>query len=206
MCRIVHLYVKDMENLPSKMTPEDYTKFVTSGYFLVQRSDRFWSGVWSDMTIETTLMQAFHSRGGVTQGRGVADSEQHMDFGEAHRTKDVADIAKLTEWFNTNHPFPKIGDIMSIATGVVGDETVTCYDAVKVGKEPSSDIKLPHKDRALPLSSVSSSIQVQDEKVPVNPLFFFQRISIANKMYEDLKTYMKYEWPCSLWPYSVKTL
>lgn len=226
-----HLYVQDMENLPSKMTPEDYTKFVTSGYFTVRRSDRFWSGVWSDMTIETTLMRAFHSRGGVTRGRGVADSalskwvigmsathdicvsleefcgvlfsssEQHKDFGEAHRTKDAADIAKLTEWFNTNHPFPEIGDIMSIATGVVGDETVTCYDAVKVGKEamskmvnlPFSDIKLSRKDRALPLSSVSSSIRIQDEKVPVNPLLLFQRISIAKKTDEDLKTYMKYE-------------
>lgn len=58
-----HLYVQDMEDLPNKMNSDEYNKFVTSGYFTMRRTDRFWSGVWSDMVIETTLMRSFKSRG-----------------------------------------------------------------------------------------------------------------------------------------------
>lgn len=90
---------------------------------------------------------------------------------------------------------------MSIATGVVGDKTITCYNAVTVGKlamakmvnSPFSDIKLSRKDRALPLSTVNSSIKINDEKVSVDPFLLFQRISINKKTDEDLKTYLQYE-------------
>lgn len=69
-----HLYLQDMMSLSSKMTAEEYHKFVDCGYFTMRRSDRFWSGIWSDMTIETTLMRGFKSNAGVTRGRGTTDS------------------------------------------------------------------------------------------------------------------------------------
>uniref|UniRef100_A0A8D8UP63 Uncharacterized protein n=1 Tax=Cacopsylla melanoneura TaxID=428564 RepID=A0A8D8UP63_9HEMI len=86
---------------------------------------------------------------------------------------------------------------MSIATGMVGDDTVTCYDAHRVGKEvwakvidvPFSDIKLTRKNRALPLSSVTLSIKIHDETVTVDPMLLFQRISIN----EDLVEFLNYE-------------
>ena len=154
-----HLYVQDMENLSSKLTAEQYNKFVNNSYFTMRRSDRFLSGVWSDMTIETTLMRAFSGQGGMTRGRGVTNStlskwvigmsathdictsleefcgvlftssEQHTDFGQARQTKDAADVTKLIEWFGKYSPFPATSDIMSIVTGVVGDKTITCYNA-----------------------------------------------------------------------------
>jgi hypothetical protein len=66
---------------------------------------------------------------------------------------------------------------MSILSGVVGDATITCYDAFRVGKRAMNsivdltfaDVKLSRKDRALPISSVSSSIKVHDERVVVDP-------------------------------------
>lgn len=226
-----HLYIQDMEKLHEKLSPEEYHKFVNNSYFTMRRSDRFWAGVWSDMTIETTLMRSFSSQGGMTRGRGVTDStlskwvvgmsathdictsleefsgvlfstsEQHADFGQARQNKDAADIAKLNGWFEKFPPFPETSDIMSIATGVVGDTTITCYNAVAVGKQAMakmadldfSNIKLARKDRALPLSTVSSSIKINDEKIPVDPLLLFQRISISKKTDEDLKVYMEYE-------------
>uniref|UniRef100_A0A8D8XVK0 Uncharacterized protein n=1 Tax=Cacopsylla melanoneura TaxID=428564 RepID=A0A8D8XVK0_9HEMI len=86
---------------------------------------------------------------------------------------------------------------MSIATGMVGDDTVTCYDAHRVGKEvlakvvdvPFSEIKLTRKNRALPLSSVTLSIKIHDETVTVDPMLLFQRISIN----EDLVEFLNYE-------------
>jgi len=183
------------------------------------------------MTIETTLMRSFSSQGGMTHGRGVTNctlsklvigvsathdictsleefggvlfstSEQHADFRQARQNKDAADIAKLTDWFEEFPPFPETRDIISIVTGVVGDTTITCYNAVAVGKQAMakmvnstfSNIKLARKDRALPLSIVSSSIQIKDEKIPVDPFLLFQRISISKKTDEDLKLYMEYE-------------
>lgn len=226
-----HLYVQDMTNLSSRLTSEEHQKFVNGGAFTMRRSDRFWSGVWSDMTIETNLMRSFSAQGGVKRGRGVTDSviskwvvgmsathdvctsleefcdvlftssEQHRDFGEARITKDMTDIAKLTTWLENHPPFPEITDIMSIATGVVGDDTVNCYDAVTCGKQamnkmvtlPFSDVKLSRKDRALPISSVTSSIKLHDENVAIDPLLLFQRISISKKSDEDLKEYLRYE-------------
>ncbi|KAF0717775.1 Uncharacterized protein FWK35_00027380 [Aphis craccivora] len=197
----------------------------------MRRSDRFWSGMWSDMTIETTLMRLFKSRGGITGGKGVShsvltkwlvgmsathevctsleefagviftSSEQHKDLGQAHRSRDTADIVKLNQWFDSHPPFPETSQIMSISSGVVGNSTITCYDALRVGKRAMNsivnmtfaDIKLSRKDRAFPISSVCSSIKVHDEKVVVNPTLLFQRICISKRSDEDLMKYFEYE-------------
>ncbi|KAG8186082.1 hypothetical protein JTE90_027076 [Oedothorax gibbosus] len=56
------------------MEPIEFQKFTTEGYFTIRRSDKFWSGIWSDMTIEQTLMKNRKSSGGLTRGRGITDS------------------------------------------------------------------------------------------------------------------------------------
>ena len=60
-----HLYLQDMLNLKSKMDPTDYEKFVTYGYFTIRRSEKFWSGIWSDMSIEQTLMRTMKCTSGL---------------------------------------------------------------------------------------------------------------------------------------------
>uniref|UniRef100_A0A8D8UPN1 Uncharacterized protein n=1 Tax=Cacopsylla melanoneura TaxID=428564 RepID=A0A8D8UPN1_9HEMI len=123
--------------------------------------------------------------------------EQHKDIGLAIRSRNEQDVVKLCHWLDTDDPFPETQQIMSIATGMVGDDTVTCYDAHRVGKEvlakvvdvPFSEIKLTRKNRALPLSSVILSIKIHDETVTVDPMLLFQRISIN----EDLVEFLNYE-------------
>lgn len=63
-----------MQELKSKLTSLDYERFVTNGYFTIRRPDKFWSGIWSDMTIEQTLMRSMKSNGGLTHGRGITES------------------------------------------------------------------------------------------------------------------------------------
>ena len=63
-----HLYLQDMENLAQ----EDYD--LMSRNFTIRRTKKFWSGVWSDMTIEQTLMRSMHAAGGLTHGRGMKDN------------------------------------------------------------------------------------------------------------------------------------
>ncbi len=52
------VYLQAMEDLEEKMPTEDWEKFVGDGYFTIRRTSKFWSGVWSDMTIKQVLMRA----------------------------------------------------------------------------------------------------------------------------------------------------
>lgn len=69
-----HLYVQSMEDLTATMDANELKKFTESGFFAIRRSDRYWSGVWSDMTIEQVLMRAIKVSGGLTRGRGITPS------------------------------------------------------------------------------------------------------------------------------------
>lgn len=51
----------------------EFTRF-TEGFFTIRRTDKFWSGVWSDMTIEHVLMRSMKTQGGLTHGRGLSES------------------------------------------------------------------------------------------------------------------------------------
>lgn len=120
-----HLYLQDTRTLQEEMSEYEYKLFVAQGYFTIRRSHKFWSGVWSDMTIEQVLMRTMKSRGGLTHGRGFPDSvlikfvatmiflvsvcnqvenfcyihsatsEQHVDARESRIDRYVADIQKL---------------------------------------------------------------------------------------------------------------
>lgn len=57
-----------MNKLPDKLPHSILRKFTENGYFTIRRTDKFWSGVWSDMTIEQTLMRSMKATGGLTHG------------------------------------------------------------------------------------------------------------------------------------------
>ena len=59
-----------MEELAAKVPEEEYRQLTTEGYFTIRRSDRFWSGIWSDLTIEQVLMRSMKTSGGLTRGQG----------------------------------------------------------------------------------------------------------------------------------------
>ena len=50
----------------------------TKGEHAVKRSNNSWVGLWSDLVIEQTLMRSVKSSGGLTRGRGINESVQHM--------------------------------------------------------------------------------------------------------------------------------
>ena len=68
------VYLQQMIKLERDMTPEEFNKFATKGFFTIRRSDKFWSGIWTDMTIEQVVMRAIKTNGGLTRGRGIAPS------------------------------------------------------------------------------------------------------------------------------------
>lgn len=157
-----HLYLQDMFNLESHMDTEEYRKFVEQGFFTIRRTDKFWSGTWSDMVIEQSLMRSMKTVGGLT-GRGFTDSildkwtlampalpdicdtleqfcdlsfvsgEQHVDSRESRMDQDNEDVNRLQHWLSSHDPFPNSDKIFSISTGVVSDSTIDCYNALKIG-------------------------------------------------------------------------
>ncbi|KAJ8882532.1 hypothetical protein PR048_014343 [Dryococelus australis] len=51
------------------MDPKEYTLFTGNGYFTIRHSEKFWSGIWSDMTIEQSLMRTMKCVGGCGYNR-----------------------------------------------------------------------------------------------------------------------------------------
>jgi len=121
-----HLYLQDMECLEEKMSAHEFHKFTACGYFTIRRSDKFWCGIMTDMTIEQTLMRSFKVKGGLIQGGRMNDvsqrkwttgatymqdvcqeveefagiitgtSEQHVDSRQSRVARDNSDAEKLS--------------------------------------------------------------------------------------------------------------
>lgn len=56
-----------MLTLETRKDPVEYEEFTDRGCFTVRRSEKFWSGVWTDQT----LMQMKKTAGGLTAGGGI---------------------------------------------------------------------------------------------------------------------------------------
>lgn len=157
-----HLYLQNMENVPGKMPADEFEKFTTQGYFTIRRSNKFWSGIMSDQTIEQTLNRESKIHGGMFK-RGADESvavrwtmsavhmqnicqqiedfcdvhggttEQHVDFRPSRVRRDNSDMEKIDHWFDDHNPFPTDSQIMSISSGIIGTENINCHLASEIG-------------------------------------------------------------------------
>ncbi len=50
--KTARLYIEQMEGLSNIMSDEQYRDFTDGGYFTIRRTEKFWSGNFSDQTIE----------------------------------------------------------------------------------------------------------------------------------------------------------
>ncbi|KAL4720304.1 hypothetical protein ACJJTC_001834 [Scirpophaga incertulas] len=137
-----HLYLQDMTCLREKMPANEFKKFTDEGYFTIRRTNKFWSGIMSDQTIEQTLNRESKICGGICK-RGANDNvaarwtmssvhmqniceqiedfcdihsgttEQHVDFRPTRVCRDNSDVEKLDQWFDAHDPFPVDSALMS---------------------------------------------------------------------------------------------
>ncbi|CAG4943948.1 unnamed protein product [Parnassius apollo] len=115
--------------------------------------------------------------------------------------KDSQDIQSLLEWFSLHDPFPEVNRIVSIASGIVGDDKINCHKAREVGIACMSkitgltfdNIKLKRADKVVPLLAMSSTVKVHDKKIPVDPVLLFQRMSITTALEDEIEKYFEYE-------------
>ncbi|GBM73012.1 hypothetical protein AVEN_152316-1 [Araneus ventricosus] len=65
-------------------------------------------------------------------GLSFIASEHHTDARNSRILRDNDDVQKLGSWFESRNPFPVSDFVMSIGTGILGDETVNCHRAFNV--------------------------------------------------------------------------
>ena len=166
------------------------------GFFTVRRSNKLWAGIWTDMTIEQVLMRAMKTNGGLTRGRGLTESvisrwistmpacsalaerfeqfnmirtvssEQHVELRASRKSRDMKDVDKFYAWISEKIPFSERENLVSLASGCVGDSTTNCIAAVACGQLAMSkmigknfgDVKLKRTDKVRSLASLNSGI------------------------------------------------
>ncbi|KYM98809.1 hypothetical protein ALC62_10473 [Cyphomyrmex costatus] len=148
-----HIYLQDMANLKNVINDIEFQQFTEGRKFTTKRTDKFWSGTWSDQIIEQTLNREFKFKGGPI-GRGplsdsaltsftvtmpilhniceavenfsekyFSTSEQHVEARESRIKRDEADLQKLVNWFEIHDPFPQNDCIVSLSTGMCGNSS-----------------------------------------------------------------------------------
>lgn len=156
------IYLQDMAALEYSMDHAEYDKFTKEGFFTIRRSDKPWSGVWSDMTIEQTLNRYFGTD--LKHGRGITagviaryllampstfnimecveeflniqtiSSEQHKDLSASRQKRDDEDLNKFLSWIDSHQPFQLRDNLMSLSTGMYGTE-IDCHLAIAKGRQ-----------------------------------------------------------------------
>lgn len=80
----------------------------------------------------------------------------------------------------------------------MGDKTINCHNAREVGiasmnkliGQTFNNIKLKRVDRVLPILTICSTIQIHDEKVAIDPILLFQRMSITKTFGDDVEKFL----------------
>ena len=128
------LYLQMMKELPTTFL-DLYEQFTQNGYHNVGRSNRFWSGIWTDLATEQVLMRLLKTRGGLTGGRGMTEnviltwvhtmhecvqvhnamtqltgnhyqtSNQRGELGVSRIKRDNDDLEKIKLWIENHNPF-----------------------------------------------------------------------------------------------------
>jgi len=133
--RSARRYVDAMHRLPEVMDRGQFQKLTTQGYFTIRRSDKLWSGNFTDQTIEQELMRMIKAPGGLAHGRGITPStqaklvhvlpkcipicksleefcgvhtqtsDQHFDLRASTSVRDGKDFERYLNWLKSHSPF-----------------------------------------------------------------------------------------------------
>ena len=63
-----------------------YQRFAVEGLFVVRRSERFWAGLWPDLSVEQIIMRTLKSRGRRTRGSGFTENVRILWIFNMHAT------------------------------------------------------------------------------------------------------------------------
>ncbi|GBN31049.1 hypothetical protein AVEN_249399-1 [Araneus ventricosus] len=100
-----------------------------------------------------------------------------MDARLSRVTKDNNDCKKFEDWFISHNPLPFGEYVMSLSTGVVGDEKINCQLSDRIGHSSLESIdgsnfgqvKFSRINRVVPMQEFNSSVKLHEEVVPIDP-------------------------------------
>jgi len=164
-----------MEALEKTMPADEYPLFADKGYFTIRRLDDFWSGNFSDHTIEQCLMRMLKTSGGMMHGRGITDSTLTK---WVHTLPCCIPICDALEHFTGVHTATseQHKDVRSSTQsrdiGIVADASVNCDDAVDIGLAAASgmdvkkftDVTLHRKDKVSTIDGKNNTVKVRSQK------------------------------------------
>ncbi|CAC5406041.1 unnamed protein product [Mytilus coruscus] len=158
-----YVYLSMMQRLEIDY-PEVY-RYFKAGHHVLRRTDRFWSGLSTDQTIEQILMRSVKSSGGLTRGRGMGESQraqwilsmpacadynsamqdltgvgyytsdQHKEATRARKERDRVDTLAILEYISERNPFTNDVSLRNIETGVEAEPDVNVDKAESIGNK-----------------------------------------------------------------------
>ncbi|CAG2215124.1 unnamed protein product [Mytilus edulis] len=142
-----YVYLSMMQRLEIEH-PEVYRHF-KAGHHVLRRTDRFWSGLSTDLTIEQILIRSVKSSGGLTRGRGndynsamqdltgvgYCTSDQHKEATRARTERDMVDTLAILEYLTERNTFTNDVSLRNIETGVEAEPDVNDDKAESTGNK-----------------------------------------------------------------------
>ena len=175
----------------------------------VRRTNKQWSGIWTDLSIEQILIKSLKGRSGVVS-KGISTNvmrvwtqtmhrcaevtdavssilltekcqEQHKEIFPARVKRDYEDFQVIQSWFNNHNPFIAGEQLIALDTGVVDSENRAIGASIQksLDGQTFSSCKFKRNDQISSLKSLYSSIQVEKENVTIDPLTLFLRLLVA---------------------------
>ena len=90
------MYLRQMSELPSNY-PSIYKPFKENGYYIIRRSNWYWTRLCSDLVIKQVMMKSIKNRCGLTRGREITESVRHQWVRTNHACAAIYDaITKIT--------------------------------------------------------------------------------------------------------------
>ena len=154
------LYLQSISTLEDKYP--DIHEQLLKGNHTVRRTEKPWSGIWTDLSIEQILMKSLKGRSGVVS-KGITEnvlnvwtksmhrcaevagamdelissnssSDEHKEHRAGRAMRDTSDCNKLLVWFREHNPFECNEKLVALDSGLVDDQKVlNCDEAEEIG-------------------------------------------------------------------------
>ncbi len=127
--------------------------------------------------------------------------EQNKDMTAARQARDWKDTLTVLQYLQERNPFSSDSSLRSIATGVHAHPTVNVDKAVAIrdmiltsmnGTTPA-EYTFKKRNQAVTLGLKSSSVKINGDRIQIDPLLLFQRLTTVIQSSDDLESAFKHE-------------
>ncbi|KAF2898426.1 hypothetical protein ILUMI_07751 [Ignelater luminosus] len=88
-----------------------------------------------------------------------ATSHQHIQLGKLRMKTDDSDVKKFLEWFQQHPSFIVRNELMSLSSGIIGDESINCYKSMEIGKNAMTSMASNNNFKVVIMSRKSGKMK-----------------------------------------------